>query len=76
MRARPRQAAGELAGLFGLPAGEEVLESFACALVQTYGCQHNALTPPREARRSPSCCSCSRPLPPARNVFRRFILTL
>ena len=50
-RSRRRQAAGELAGLFGLPAGEEVLESFACALVQTYGCQHNALTPPREARR-------------------------
>ena len=43
------QAMAELAGLFGWAADEEVLESFACALLQTYGCQHNAFTPPREA---------------------------
>ena len=27
-----------------------MLESFACALVQMYGCQHNGLTPTREVR--------------------------
>ncbi len=46
------QAMAELAGLFGWAADEEVLESFACALLQTYGCQHNAFTPPREVRPS------------------------
>lgn len=48
------QAMAELAGLFGWAADEEVLESFACALLQTYGCQHNAFTPPREAGPQPS----------------------
>ena len=39
-----------------------MLESFACALVQTYGCQHNGLTPTREVR------SCTPAMPPLAHV--------
>ena len=64
------QATAELAGLFGLPEGEEVLESFACALVQTYGCQHNELTPTREVRSRTSAFALVEDTPPPADTTR------
>ena len=42
------QANSELTELFELEATEELLERFACALLQTYTCQHNDFTPEQQ----------------------------
>ena len=39
------KATSELASLFGLSPDENLVETFKCKLIQTYGCQHNAYTP-------------------------------
>lgn len=46
--ARP-QDVQQAAQSLGLEAGETVLESFACQLLQTYTCSSNSLTPVRQA---------------------------
>lgn len=47
------QAKSDAQQLFGLPATEETLETFSCALVQTYSCRHNAFTGPKEVASRP-----------------------
>lgn len=39
------QENSELTELFDLESSEELLERFACALLQTYSCSHNEFTP-------------------------------
>lgn len=39
------QENSELTELFDLEPSEELLERFACALLQTYSCSHNEFTP-------------------------------
>ena len=42
------QGSSELAELFDLEPSEELLERFACALLQTYTCSHNDFTPEQQ----------------------------
>ena len=42
------QSSTELVDLFGLGPEEELLERFACALLQTYHCSHNDFTPEQQ----------------------------
>ena len=42
------QTSGELVELFGLGSEEELLERFACALLQTYHCSHNDFSPEQQ----------------------------
>lgn len=39
------KANSELTSLFGLGNEENLVETFKCKLIQTYGCQHNSFTP-------------------------------
>lgn len=43
-----QQSSTELVDLFGLGPEEELLERFACALLQTYLCTHNTFTPEQQ----------------------------
>ena len=49
------QGNSELTELFDLESAEELLERFACALVQTYTCAHNDFTPEQQVS---SCLCC------------------
>ena len=42
------QENSELTELFDLESSEELLERFACALLQTYSCSHNGFTPEQQ----------------------------
>ena len=42
------QGSSELTELFDLEPSEELLERFACALLQTYTCSHNDFTPEQQ----------------------------
>ena len=42
------QGSSELTELFELEPAEELLERFACALLQTYSCTHNDFTPEQQ----------------------------
>ncbi len=42
------QGSSELTELFDLESSEELLERFACALLQTYTCSHNDFTPEQQ----------------------------
>lgn len=44
------QSTSELTELFDLESSEELLERFACALLQTYTCAHNDFTPEQQVR--------------------------
>lgn len=44
------QENSELTELFALESSEELLERFACALLQTYSCSHNRFTPEQQVR--------------------------
>ncbi|KAL3137988.1 hypothetical protein ABBQ38_005227 [Trebouxia sp. C0009 RCD-2024] len=46
--AEVQQENSELTQLFDLDSSEELLERFACALVQTYTCTHNSFTPEQQ----------------------------
>ncbi|KAL0029811.1 hypothetical protein WJX77_001491 [Trebouxia sp. C0004] len=43
-----QQGSSELTELFDLEPSEELLERFACALLQTYTCSHNEFTPEQQ----------------------------
>ena len=55
----------EMTDLFDLDPSEELLERFACALLQTYSCSHNDFTPEQQVghRMHPmlSACTCKLP---------------
>lgn len=42
------QGSSELTELFDVEPSEELLERFACALLQTYTCTHNDFTPEQQ----------------------------
>ena len=48
------QENSELTELFDLESSGELLERFACALLQTYSCSHNKFTPEQQV------CHCFR----------------
>lgn len=55
-----RQASTEAQRRFGLPNTEEVLEDFACTLIQTSQCTHNSYTPSLLTRFPGRLCITSR----------------
>lgn len=53
------QSSTELVDLFGLGPEEELLERFACALLQTYHCSHNTFTPEQQVTLVAYTCAVS-----------------
>ncbi len=49
----PLQPTSELQELFGLSAEENLVETFKCKLLQTYGCSHNNFTPAIQVGKMP-----------------------